>query len=38
MDFDSNLKGLEHEHQRPDRDEFIQIKWENVEPGKESME
>ncbi|KAL3071229.1 hypothetical protein niasHT_035555 [Heterodera trifolii] len=26
--------GLEHEHQRPDRDKFIRIHWENVEPDK----
>ena len=31
-----NLSGLEHEHQRPDRDRYIEIQWENVEPGKES--
>nr|CAD2171575.1 unnamed protein product [Meloidogyne enterolobii] len=27
--------GLEHEHQRPDRDRYIEIQWKNVEPGKE---
>ena len=27
--------GLEHEHQRPDRDKYIEIQWENVESGKE---
>uniref|UniRef100_A0A914I4P3 Metalloendopeptidase n=1 Tax=Globodera rostochiensis TaxID=31243 RepID=A0A914I4P3_GLORO len=26
--------GLEHEHQRPDRDRFIRIHWENVEADK----
>ncbi|CAK5081034.1 unnamed protein product [Meloidogyne enterolobii] len=29
------LFGLEHEHQRPDRDRYIEIQWKNVEPGKE---
>jgi hypothetical protein len=23
--------GIEHEHQRPDRDKFIRVKYENVE-------
>lgn len=23
----------EHEHQRPDRDKFIKVLYENVEPG-----
>uniref|UniRef100_A0A915E1E2 Metalloendopeptidase n=1 Tax=Ditylenchus dipsaci TaxID=166011 RepID=A0A915E1E2_9BILA len=26
--------GLEHEHQRPDRDKFIQIQYHNVDPEK----
>ncbi len=26
--------GLEHEHTRPDRDQYIQINWENVNPSK----
>jgi len=29
--------GLEHEHQRPDRDSYITIKWEEVSPGTESQ-
>ena len=29
--------GLEHEHQRPDRDFYITIKWGNVPPGEESQ-
>ncbi|KAF7634202.1 Metalloendopeptidase [Meloidogyne graminicola] len=29
--------GLEHEHQRPDRDRYIEIQWKNVEPGKEKQ-
>ncbi|MFK7992760.1 MAG: M12 family metallopeptidase [Granulosicoccus sp.] len=29
-----HLLGLEHEHTRPDRDQHIQIHWENIEPDK----
>ncbi|KAE9554888.1 hypothetical protein FO519_001916 [Halicephalobus sp. NKZ332] len=31
-----HVLGLEHEHQRPDRDEFIKIIYSNVEPDKMS--
>ncbi len=27
--------GLYHTHQRPDRDEHVRVRWENVEPGWE---
>jgi len=26
--------GLEHEHTRPDRDQFITINWDNIDPAK----
>ena len=29
-----HLLGLEHEHTRPDRDQYIQIHWENISPDK----
>jgi len=27
--------GLEHEHTRPDRDQFITINWDNIDPAKQ---
>jgi hypothetical protein len=30
--------GFYHEHQRPDRDEFVSINLKNVEPSKEISE
>ncbi|MFK7860653.1 MAG: M12 family metallopeptidase [Granulosicoccus sp.] len=29
-----HLLGLEHEHTRPDRDQYIEIHWDNIEPDK----
>lgn len=29
-----HLLGLEHEHTRPDRDQYIEIHWDNIQPGK----
>uniref|UniRef100_A0A914H2Y4 Metalloendopeptidase n=1 Tax=Globodera rostochiensis TaxID=31243 RepID=A0A914H2Y4_GLORO len=29
--------GLDHEHQRPDRDDFINILWDNIEPQHTEM-
>ncbi|KIH67602.1 astacin [Ancylostoma duodenale] len=26
--------GFEHEHQRPDRDQFIRVEYSNVQPGQ----
>ena len=28
--------GLKHEHQRPDRDDFVTVHKENIQPGRES--
>ena len=25
--------GFFHEHSRPDRDKFVEVKWGNVQPG-----
>ena len=29
-----HVLGLEHEHQRPDRDQYIKVEYKNVEPDK----
>ena len=31
-----HIIGLYHEHTRPDRDQFVEILWENIEPGANS--
>lgn len=31
----AHVMGLQHEHMRPDRDKYIDILWDNVEPGTE---
>ena len=28
-----HLLGVGHEHQRPDRDDYVEIKWENIQNG-----